>query len=102
MESLHFNADVLRIVFVRDSFNRQRKSECDPPYEIVKRAIDSFLKRLRFVTSAFQIREKEFPYGDEWHLEYLKDDESPFDPDPALLRGRGTKKFSMEWIGLDR
>src|SRR5262245_48351891 len=70
-----FQADVLRIHFRREEFDRSLTSECDPPYEILNRAIRLFLSRLRFVTRASKIHLVEVPNA-SWKLTYLNDDET--------------------------
>src|SRR2546428_11634534 len=96
-----FEADVLGIDFVKDSFDRRKGSECDPPQELIRRAINSLLTRLRHVTRAGPVKPLNFP-SVTWRLQYLKDDETELTKDEALIRGRGTLQFSMGWITVNR
>jgi len=47
-----FNADVLRIDFQKDSFNRAESSDLDPPAALINDVANDFLARLRFVANA--------------------------------------------------
>src|SRR5881628_641964 len=96
-----FQADALRIDFHKESFERGRESPWDPPEAVMKRAINSFLLRLRHVTRAGQIRPINFPSA-TWRLQYLNNDETELARDEKLVRGRGTLSFSMTWTALNR
>src|SRR5687767_2631391 len=56
-----FRANVLRIDFVKDNFDRRTGIDCDPPYDLIQRTINSFLRKLRFVVRGFQVKEIDFP-----------------------------------------
>ena len=96
-----FQADAIRIDFHKESFERGRESPLDPPEAHMKRAINSFLIRLRHVTRAGQIRPISFPLA-TWRLQYFNDDETELEKDEKLVRGRGTLSFSMSWIALNK
>ena len=96
-----FQADAIRIDFHKESFERGRESPLDPPEAHMKRAINSFLIRLRHVTRAGQIRPINFPLA-TWRLQYFNDDETELEKDEKLVRGRGTLAFSMSWIALNK
>jgi hypothetical protein len=98
-------ADILRIDFHKESFDRSPAVICDPPPALIKRAINSFLTRLRHVASAYQVREIDFPRTN-WELKYLNDDgtEVAADPEPEptkrLARGRFGKRSSIRWTAV--
>lgn len=96
-----FQADALRIDFHKDSFDRRIEVPCDPPELVIKRAINSFLVRLRHVTRAAQVRPLNFPLV-TWRLQYLNDDETELEKKEGFVRGRGTFQFSFSWIGLTK
>ena len=98
---LAFQADVLRIDFHKDSFNRLKGTPCDPPEDILQRAINSFLVRLRHVTHSAKVRPLDYPW-DSWRIRYLNDDETELELDEALVRGRGTLHFSFSWTALNK
>jgi len=95
-----FQANGLRIYFQKDNFDRRQGSECDPPYPLIARTINLFLLKLRFVTRGSKIRPINFPYT-SWHLQYLNDDESELDKTEGLVKGRGTKAFTLSWTALN-
>src|SRR5436309_1078689 len=47
-----FHSRTLRIDFHRESFERRKESESDPSYPLMRRAINSFLIKLRYVVQA--------------------------------------------------
>ncbi len=96
-----FQADVLRIDFRRESFDRRKDGTLDPPEHVITRAVNSFLVRLRYVTRAGQVRPVNFPKVG-WRLRYLNDDETELEKDENLVRGRGTLHFSLSWIALNK
>lgn len=95
-----FYADVLQITFHRDTFNRDTKSEMDPPLHVINNAIRSFLGRLKYASKAFQIQPVELP-GTPWQLTYLNDDGSPLSEQNGLLRSRSALAFRFGWIACD-
>jgi hypothetical protein len=95
-----FEADVLRIDFHKESFDRANASPCDPSEAVIGRAINSFLIRLRYVTRAAQIRLLDYPWG-SWRLRYLNDDETELEVDENLVRGRGAVMFSLSWTAVN-
>ncbi len=96
-----FQADVLRIDFHRESFNRAKDSPCDPPEDVIRRAVNSFLIRLRHVARADQVRPLDYPSG-TWRLQYLNDDETELAADEKLVRARGVVRFSLRLIALNK
>jgi hypothetical protein len=101
-----YQADALRIDFRKESFKREteqitRELSLDPPHEVLRRAINSFLLRLRHVTRAGHIRPIEFPTC-SWRLQYLNDDGTELEPDAKLFRGVGTLQFSLRWAALNK
>lgn len=96
-----FQADVLRIDFAKESFERGIGSPCDPPYAVINRAVNSFLLRLRYVARAPRVRLLDFP-SVTWKLQYLNDDETEFEKDEKFVRGRGSLQFSLSFIVLNK
>jgi hypothetical protein len=96
-----FQADALRIDFQKESFNRTKGLVFDPPEEVVRRAVNSFLIRLRHVTRAAGIRLIDFP-GATWRISYLNDDESELEKDETFVRGRGGLQRSLSFIALTK
>ena len=94
-----FQADALRIDFRKESFDRRAGTHIDPPEDVIDRAINFFLTRLRHVARAGQVRPVRFPLV-TWRMRYLNDDESEFKEEAGLVRGRGTKSFSFSFIAL--
>ena len=91
----------LRIDFYKEEFDRTVTQECDPPYEFMAEAVNSFLARLRYVTRAPKVRPIAFPQV-PWRLEYLNDDGTELEKQEGLPRVRGAIKFSFEYIGLTK
>ena len=54
-ETAAFNADVLRIDFLKGEFDRKENSDFDPPLELIKKVANDFLARLRYVANASKI-----------------------------------------------
>jgi hypothetical protein len=94
-----FLAEVLRIDFLRESFSRD-PDVLDPLDAVVKRAVDSFVARLRHVCNAAQARPVDFPLV-TWHLQYLDDDEQELEKVESLVRGRGGRASSFSYVGMD-
>ncbi|MCI0564534.1 MAG: hypothetical protein MN733_39200 [Nitrososphaera sp.] len=95
-----FQVDVLWIDFIKESFDRHSGSPCDPSEEFMKRAVNSFLIRLRHVCNAPQVRPLNFPFV-PWRLQYLNDDETELVKDEKLVRGHGTIQLKFTLIVLN-
>jgi hypothetical protein len=95
-----FQANGLRIYFQKDNFDRRKTIDCDPPYTLILRTINSFLSKLRFVTRNSRIRTVDFPMI-SWNLRYLNDDESELEESKELVRGRFARHFKSTLAGLD-
>lgn len=93
--------DALRIDFQKDAFDRGKELRFDPPHDVVGRAINSFLIRLRYVARAAIVRPIDYPRV-TWRIRYLNDDESELALDEALVRGRGGLAYSLSWVALSR
>jgi hypothetical protein len=52
-------ANVMRIDFHKNSFDRKIDSPIDPPEDVIRRAVEKFHYRLRFVTRAAHARRTE-------------------------------------------
>jgi hypothetical protein len=96
-----FQADALRIDFHKESFDRSKDSTCDPPQDVIRRSINSFILRLRHVAHAAAVRPLDYP-AVTWRIRYLNDDETELEPDERLVRGRGALHFSLSWIALTK
>jgi hypothetical protein len=94
-----FQADTLRIDFRKESFDRSVGTRFDPPEDVIDRAINFFLTRLRHVARAGQVRPVKFPLV-TWRMRYLNDDESELKEEAGLVRGRGVQSFSSSFIAL--
>lgn len=94
-------ADVFRIDFQRDSFDRSENSPCDPPIEIMDRALNSVLIRLRYVVRASAIHPIKLA-SLPWHLVYLNDDETELEVSKGGFRGRGSNRYSIECVALTK
>jgi hypothetical protein len=95
-----FQANGLRIYFQKDNFDRRKSIDCDPPYDLISRTINSFLSKLRFVTRSSKIRPIDFPMV-SWNLLYLNDDESELEESKELARVRFARYFKLTLTGLD-
>jgi len=93
--------DALRIDFQKENFDRAREPRFDPPQEIVARAINSFLIRLRYVARAAGIRSIDYP-SVTWNVRYLNDDESELEDAEGLVRTRGGLSFSFSFVALSK
>lgn len=95
-----FFATALRVDFQRPEFKRTQGGPYDPPDPVIRRALDSFLYRLRYVTRGAQVHLLTWP-NVSWRLRYLNDDGSELVEDLALVRGRGVIGFRLSWVGLN-
>lgn len=93
-------ADVITVCFQKESFERQIDSPIDPPEELIQRALNSFLTRLKYVAKAPQVKPIEF-LGSRWRLQYLNDDGTELEQAEGFIRGRGTHNFSFSFLGCD-
>ena len=91
----------LRVDFYKEEFDRSVTKECDPPYEFMAKAVNSFLARLRYVTRAQKVQPIVFPQM-PWRLEYLNDDGTELEEQEGLVRGRATIRMSFNAIGLTK
>jgi len=96
-----YQADALRIDFWKEVFDRRKDGPCDPPEDVIRRSVNWFLVRLRYVTRAAQVRPLDFPLV-SWRIRYLNDDETELQFDESLVRGRGAVKFTLGWIALKK
>ena len=100
------NADVLRIDFQKEEFDRkieedkQEEFKCDPPVELVKDITNDFINRLRFVTNASKIKPLEFPHV-SWNIRYLNDDETELSEQKGYFRGTFGRKFQFSFVGVN-
>jgi len=95
-----FCANVLRIYFKRESFDRSPDVECDPSYELIARTINQFLSKLRFVTGNSNIHPIDFPRV-AWRLSYLNDDESKLQREQGLVGGHFARGLSFSCTAMN-
>ena len=95
------NADVLRIDFHKDSFDRTEGIDCDPPIDLIRRVANDFLSRLRYVTNASRVKLIEFPHT-SWDVTYLNDDGSKIEVEKGTVGGRGARKFEFSFVALTK
>lgn len=95
-----FRANVLHIDFIKDIFDRRDNIDCDPPLDFIKKLIDSFLIKLRFVTRGSAIKPINFPLT-TWKLTYLNDDETELLAEKGLARIRFGKAMKYSWIAVN-
>jgi len=96
-----FEADVFRIDFQKDTFDRAEHAPLDPPELLVQEVVNSFLVRLRHVSNAAHVRPLSFPLG-TWRVEYLNDDETKPEKQEGLVSGRGCVHCCVRCVGLSR
>ena len=91
--------DIIHIDFYKDNFDRRKNGACDPPYELIKRTVNSFLSKLRFVTRINYIKPVDFP-NCRWDITYLNDDGTELKQHEGLTRLRGmvTKTISLNQL----
>src|SRR5436309_1808983 len=95
-------ADVLRIEFQKDDFDRREEALFDPPLDVIQDAIKSFLTRLRYAARAPQVRPApvDFPLM-TYRIIYLNDDGTELPKAEGLVRVRGRLRFSFSYIALN-
>ena len=96
-----FEANVMRIDFYKNDFNRAIADSVDPPEKVIERAVTEYHARLRFTTRAAHAQPVKFPLS-QWRLDYTNDDGSPLERREGYVRGRGTKHIRWSFIGLSR
>jgi hypothetical protein len=96
-----FNADVLRVDFQKDNFNRTESIELDPPAELIKSVANDFLARLRYVANASKVKSIEFP-NVNWNIRYLNDDETELAEEKGFVRGKSGRKFQYSFVALNK
>ncbi|MFH1716881.1 MAG: hypothetical protein ABIF19_05985, partial [Planctomycetota bacterium] len=90
----------LRIYFKRDSFDRSRQVECDPPYSLIAKTVNQFLSKLRFVTGSSKIHPIDFPRV-SWRMSYLNDDESKLPRGKGLVGGHFARGISFSCTAIN-
>ena len=96
-----FFADLIRIDFVKDTFDRGEKGalDFDPPMEVISRAISSFCVRYRYVGRAPQVSPIPFP-ASTFRLEYLNDDGTPLEKEEGKSRARMGRGLQMAFVAM--
>ena len=93
-------ADVLRIEFKKEIFERRENEPMDPPEEIIRAAVEYFIGRLRYAANAFQVQPLKFPKC-AWSLVYLNDDGTDLTAQPGHLRMRSSLKNTVSVLACD-
>lgn len=98
-DKLGFRVNVLKIDFIKASFDRQVGIDGDPSLDLIERTVNLFLRKLRFVARGFQIKEIDLKRV-SWHLRYLNEDETELERMEGKVRGRGARSLTFSWIAL--
>jgi len=94
-----FEANVMRIDFHKEDFDRTADGPIDPPEDVIRRAVSDFHARLRFTTRAAHASPVSFPWN-QWKLDYTKDDGSELETPKGYVKCRGTIQFKFSFIGI--
>jgi hypothetical protein len=92
-------ANVMRIDFQKNDFNRAIGDSLDPPEDVIQRAVSEYHARLRFTTRAAHAEPVQL---NQWRLDYTNDDGSPLETREGYVRAHGTKHIRWSFIGLSR
>ncbi|MBN1461402.1 MAG: hypothetical protein JXA57_17885 [Armatimonadetes bacterium] len=92
-------ANVMRIDFHKEEFDRAIAGSIDPPEDVIRRAVGEFHSRLRFTARAAHASAVSFPWS-QWRLDYTNDDGSELEAREGYLRGRGSLQFQWSFIGI--
>ena len=102
-----FNADVLRIDFQKDEFNRKEEEieensllSTDLPIDLIKDVANEFLNRLRYATNGCRIKLLESPLTN-WNIQYLNDDGTELDEEKGYVRGRFCRYFNFSYVAVN-
>lgn len=93
-------ADLITIVFQKDAFERRNGSPIDPPEQLIRKTLNSFLGRLKYVAQAPQLKIPDFP-DCSWNLKYLNDDGSELEQAEGVKRRIAHRSFAFSYIGCD-
>jgi hypothetical protein len=96
-----FIANGLWIDFHKESFDRTENGEWDPPRELMQRAADSYLARLRYVTRSSAVRALDWSHV-QFRVTYLDDDGSELAEEPGKVRGRGIQALHMSLTSVSK
>jgi hypothetical protein len=94
-----FEANVMRIDFQKEEFDRTAAGPIDPSEDVIRRAVDDFHARLRFTTRAAHASTVSFPWN-QWKLDYTKDDGSELETPKGYVRTRGSIQLQWSFIGI--
>jgi len=95
-----FFANGLVIQFFKATFDRTIGASVDPPLELVQKAINSFLTRLRYVTRGQMISLVGEHFA-PWRIRYLNDDGSELPQQEGYVRGRFEKRLTVSYVAID-
>jgi len=94
-----FEANVMRIDFQKEEFDRTAAGPIDPPEDVIRRAVGDFHARLRFTTRAAHASTVSFPWN-QWKRDYTKDDGSELETPKGYVRTRGSIQLQWSFIGI--
>jgi hypothetical protein len=94
-------ANVMRIDFHKNDFDRKADSLIDPPEAIIQRAVGEYHSRLRFIARAAHAHAASFP-ANQWRLDYTNDDGSPLESREGYVKGRGTIEIQWSYVAMSR
>lgn len=100
-----FQADILRIDFIKDSFDRsindhETEESYDPPLGLITDVAYDFIRRLRYVINASSLKVLDPPFH-ALDIQYLNDDESELEPADGFVRTRGKKIFHTAYMAIN-
>jgi hypothetical protein len=94
-----FDANVMRIDFYKEDFDRTAAGPIDPPEDVIQRAVGDFHTRLRFTTRAAHASTVAFPWN-QWRLEYTKDEGSKLEAHEGYVTAMGRSRLRWSFIGI--
>lgn len=96
-----FSADIVRVDFVKDSFDRCVVSPDDPPLPLMEEAVNSFLRRLRHAAKAPKIHAIKL-YETTWRLEYLNDEGTLLEAEHGFITMTGAIRWNFAFSALTK
>ncbi len=82
-----YSSNLLVIDFKKAFFNREMAIDCDPPFDVINKYVNQYLKKLRFIIRECSLKQIYFP--EIWgRLRYLNDDTSELATDEKNVRMR--------------
>jgi len=97
-----YTANLLQIDFRKDTFDRRQRMEyCDPPKDLMKKKVNSYIAKLRCITRSPNIHQVDFPLID-WELNYLNDDGTELLSDGISTKKRGVHRIEFDYCAFNR